>query len=126
MTVNEDGFDVFLSGRKLFEATDSTFKQGRIGFGNIDDSSIEVFDIVLLGGLEKVEVVNHSYTVYLVLFLSLILLRLSAMLHKKRSKDMLRSPNLGSLIISMVFCLQFLRVCCTLQPSLRGLGHRSL
>ncbi len=84
MTVNEDGFDVFLSGRKLFEATDSTFKQGRIAFGNIDDSSIEVFDIVLLGGLEKVEVVNHSYTVYLVLFLSLILLRLSAMLHKKK------------------------------------------
>ncbi len=84
MTVNDDGFDVFLSGRKLFEASDNTFAQGRISFNNIDDSSIEVFDIVLLGGLETVEVVNHSYTAYLVACFTLILLRVSAFLHKNK------------------------------------------
>lgn len=84
ITMNEQNFDVYLSGRKLFEATDNTFKQGAIRFGNIDSSSIEVFDIIILGGPENVEGIGKSYTVYLVVFLTMILLRLSAMLHNRK------------------------------------------
>lgn len=72
-TLEDDLLVAYLSGNRIFEIKDSSFTQGNIRISSVEKA--EIGDITVLGDVTKVKTNRVSYTFYLIVLMTLVILK---------------------------------------------------